>query len=319
MYRCAKIGDYVWVDSGMEANVQDIGDVGIDGVVIELYKNTQPWNPIQSVVSYLNPLNNGSGYYEFKVCETGTYYIKVLLGNEYDFVIPNQEPTDTLDSDIVDIINGTSLSFELGYAEIITQLDIGIKFKPLPVTLLYFEGRRNAAISVNELKWSTSQEINNDYFKIKRSLNGKAYEELGVVQGQGTSAGPTEYTYTDADTAQPGVYFYKLIQVDYDGKAKEYGPISIQVGATETMVTNIYPNPTGNYSTLKIEAPVGTLISGSLVDMSGKRIRDIWIDEVSRTESTEIILDTQDLKKGVYHIQLIINGTVKTLKWLVLE
>jgi hypothetical protein len=319
MYRCGKIGDYVWLDSGMEANVQDIGDVGIDGVVLELYKNTQPWNPIQSVVSYLNPLNNGSGYYEFKVCETGSYYIKVLLGNEYDFVRPDQEQTDTLDSDIVDIINGTTLSFDLGYAEIITRLDIGIQFKPLPITLLNFDGKRNVETSVNELEWSTSQEINNDYFKIKRSINGKAYQDLVEIQGKGTSASPTNYSYTDGDSANPGVYYYKLVQVDYDGKTKEYGPIRIQVGDIETLITNIYPNPTFNYSTLKIEAPVGTLISGSLMDMSGKRIRDIWINEVSRTESTEIILDTQDLKKGVYHIQLIINGTVKTLKWLVLE
>lgn len=319
MYRCGKIGDYVWLDSGMEADVQDIGDEGIDGVVLELYKNTQPWSPIQSVVSYLNPLNDGSGYYEFKVCETGTYYIKVLLGNEYDFVRPDQEQTDTLDSDIVDINHGTSLTFDLGYGEIITWLDVGIKFKPLPVTLLYFDGKRNTAASVNELVWSTSQEINNDYFKIKRSLNGKAYQDLVIVEGKGTSAGSTEYAYTDGDSAYPGVYYYKLMQVDYDGKTKEYGPISIQVGDTETMVTNIYPNPTGNYSTLKIEAPVGTLISGSLMDMTGKRIRDIWVDAVSRTKCTEIILETRDLKKGIYHIQLIINGTVKTLKWLVLE
>lgn len=319
MYRCGKIGDYVWLDSGMEADVQDIGDEGIDGVVLELYKNTQPWNPVQSVVSYLNPLKDRSGYYEFKVCETGTYYIKVLLGNEYDFVRPDQEQTDTLDSDIVDIINGTSKTFDLGYGEIITNLDIGIKYKPLPVRLLKFEGKRNTAASVNELVWSTSQEINNDYFKIQRSLDGRSYNDLMIIEGKGTTAVPTEYGYTDGDSANAGVYYYKLVQVDYDGKTKEYGPISIQVDDTETMVTHIYPNPTGNYSTLKIEAPVGTLISGSLMDITGKRIRDLWVDEVSTTKSTEIVLETQDLKKGIYHIQLIINGTVKTLKWLVLE
>jgi SdrD B-like domain len=116
MYKCFQIGDFVWLDSGPEQNVQDAGDNGINGVIIQLFKSSDPNNIIQTDTSYSNEITGLSGFYNFKVCETGTYFIKVLVGSEYKFVLPKQGSSDNKDSDIIDEINGTSMPFAIGDA-----------------------------------------------------------------------------------------------------------------------------------------------------------------------------------------------------------
>lgn len=55
----------------------------------------------------------------------------------------------------------------------------------LPVELLSFD----ATLVNNEvlLKWSTASEINNDYFQVERSIDGKNFEVIEVIQGAGNS------------------------------------------------------------------------------------------------------------------------------------
>ncbi|MBK9584283.1 MAG: hypothetical protein IPO48_21070 [Saprospiraceae bacterium] len=36
MHQCTKVGDYVWLDNGSIPNVQDAGDVGLNGIVEEV-------------------------------------------------------------------------------------------------------------------------------------------------------------------------------------------------------------------------------------------------------------------------------------------
>jgi SdrD B-like domain len=319
MYRCAQIGDFVWLDLGSNENIQDVGDVGINGVIVQLFRSSDPTNVLQTVASSTNETSGLPGYYQFNVCETGTYFIKVQPTNEYEYVLPNQGISDEIDSDITDVINGTSMPFAIDYGVIINNVDIGLRFKPLPVELLYFDGKRNTVKNVNELYWSTILEVNNDYFVIKRSLNGSDYEDLTKVKGNGTSTKKQDYAYVDDRSDRAGDYYYKLVQVDYDGREQTYGPIKISVDHVGNSSITLFPNPTGNFSTLMIDTPIGSLVSGSLLDVSGKLIKEIMVNEVISSQMTEIILDSEGLNKGVYNVRLIINGEVKTLRWMVLE
>lgn len=319
MYKCGQIGDYVWLDTGSAENVQDAGDIGINGVIVQLFKSSEPTNILQTVASYSNEFTGLAGYYNFDVCDEGTYFIKVLVGNDYNFVLANQGVSDEIDSDIIDVITGTSTPFVLGYAEIKNDLDIGFRFKPLPIELLRFNGKRNTMFNVNELSWSTIIEVNNDHFLIKRSLNGSDYEDLTKVKGNGTSTNKQDYSYVDDRSDRVGDYYYKLVQVDYDGREQTYGPIIISVDHVGNSSTSLFPNPTGNFSTLLIDTPIGSLVSGSLLDVSGKLIKEIMVNEITSSEMIEIILNSDGLNKGVYNVRLVINGNVQTLRWMVLE
>lgn len=95
---------------------------------------------------------------------------------------------------------------------------------PLPVELLYFEGMEYP--SFNCLKWSTASEHNSDYFKIERSIDGVEWKTIGTKTASGNSNTKIDYSFIDSFDDFV-INYYRLVQVDYDGQYKIYGPISL--------------------------------------------------------------------------------------------
>jgi hypothetical protein len=85
---------------------------------------------------------------------------------------------------------------------------------PFPVELLSFEA--SADDDHVDLKWSTASETNNDYFTIERSKTADDFEKLIDVDGAGNSNSILHY-YTVDENPLPGLSYYRLKQVDYDG------------------------------------------------------------------------------------------------------
>jgi hypothetical protein len=94
----------------------------------------------------------------------------------------------------------------------------------LPVELLYFDVYSN--ISFNRLIWSTASENNSDYFIVETSTDGIVWAYIGKEKASGNSNTKIDYSMIHSlDTYC--INYYKLLQYDYDGNHKEYGPISI--------------------------------------------------------------------------------------------
>lgn len=72
---------------------------------------------------------------------------------------------------------------------------------------------KNGAVILN---WETAHEINNDYFQVERSKDGKGWTPLGKVPGNGTRETHSTYTFTDHN-APEGLSLYRLRQYDLDG------------------------------------------------------------------------------------------------------
>lgn len=94
----------------------------------------------------------------------------------------------------------------------------------LPVELLYFEGDNYNGF--NLLRWSTASESNSDYFSIENSVDGINWKSIGIKSAAGNSNQTLYYNYT-ATVENHTINYYILKQVDFDGKFKIYGPISI--------------------------------------------------------------------------------------------
>jgi hypothetical protein len=94
----------------------------------------------------------------------------------------------------------------------------------LPVELLYFEGTKYPTF--NLLKWSTASESNSDYFSIEVSTDGLTWKKIGEKKAAGNSNTKIDYSYTHTFTYD-GIHYYKLLQYDYDGVFKGYGPIGM--------------------------------------------------------------------------------------------
>lgn len=94
----------------------------------------------------------------------------------------------------------------------------------LPIELIYFHGELiDKSVVFN---WVTLSEINNDYFVIFKSHNAISFSELGRIKGGGNSNFILNYNYADK-TPNIGDNYYKLRQVDYDGKFKDFKIIHV--------------------------------------------------------------------------------------------
>ncbi len=111
----------------------------------------------------------------------------------------------------------------------------------LPIELLSFAGKR--VDGTVQLHWVTASEKDNKYMEVQRSSNGKTFEPLGVVPGNGDSYRPVDYTFVD-DQPLPGVNYYRLKQVDFDGKFEYHKVIAVLFKDQDDKVQGITLFPT---------------------------------------------------------------------------
>lgn len=93
----------------------------------------------------------------------------------------------------------------------------------------------------NQLRWRTASEINNKAFEIERRTAMGNFEQIGTVKGNGNSTALNEYDFTDEESP-PGICYYRLKQIDFDGSYK-YSNVILVDKANENTEALIYPNP----------------------------------------------------------------------------
>ncbi|WBA42295.1 cadherin-like domain-containing protein [Hymenobacter canadensis] len=117
--------------------------------------------------------------------------------------------------------------------------------RPLPVTLVSFQAKVVRAVDV-QLNWRTASELNNSHFEVQRSTDSRVFEQVARVNGQGTTASASSYSYTDAGAGKQGtkLLYYRLRQVDRDG-TEAYSPVQTVrfEGKAEPAGISLYPNP----------------------------------------------------------------------------
>jgi len=120
---------------------------------------------------------------------------------------------------------------------------------PLPIELLDFTAKlANTAI---DLRWSTSSELNNDFFTVER-LNAEddMFDQIAVVKGSGTINEARSYHAYDF-VPNIGKNYYRLKQTDFDGKFSYSKIVMVDFQGSGELVS-VYPNPT-NQETITVE------------------------------------------------------------------
>ncbi|MFT4532666.1 MAG: hypothetical protein ACJA1A_000637 [Saprospiraceae bacterium] len=146
----------------------------------------------------------------------------------------------------------------------------------LPIELLSFEANKNQDNVL--LIWVTANEINNDYFDIQKSDDGVNFTTIGTVQGGGTVQSESRYSFIDKEPNRDN--YYRLMQVDFDGKSdlSDLRYVAFEDGRSSDFMA--YPNPFSNSISLtlvdgiynvKIYAVTGEL-KGSSVFTAGDQI-----------------------------------------------
>ncbi|MGG7665193.1 right-handed parallel beta-helix repeat-containing protein [Dyadobacter sp. BHUBP1] len=122
----------------------------------------------------------------------------------------------------------------------------------LPVELVSFKGA--ALETYNLLQWETALEHNNAYFEVQRSTDGKTFAPIGEhVPGGGDAYIISSYRFMDNAPA-PGVNYYRLKQVDWDGTFALSRMIVVE---NKRSLATLYPNPAGNAIRVRSAAPFG--------------------------------------------------------------
>jgi len=172
-----------------------------------------------------------------------------------------------------------------------------------PVELLGFEAIPHA-YSV-ELKWATASEINNHFFTVEKSADGRIFESVGRVEGAGTSNRRMDYRFTDRNPLQ-GVSYYRLKQTDFDGSFSYSNVAVVNFGKGLSSLT-VFPNPSnGQGITVELVgyAPE-KFVNLQLTDMLGRVLLSRVVQTgISGNQSLRLDLAGR-LTPGMYQVQVI--------------
>jgi Phospholipase/Carboxylesterase/Secretion system C-terminal sorting domain len=145
----------------------------------------------------------------------------------------------------------------------------------LPITLVAFTAALSADQSEVAVDWTTGIEQNNKYFILQRSPDANQFRNLDTIPSAAPQGGGHSYTYTDASPL-PGNNFYRLEQVDGDGKPTFYSVLQVNVAtATGGKMLQLSPNPTSGIIYLELVHPETGPLQVSLSDVQGKILR-VW-------------------------------------------
>ena len=186
---------------------------------------------------------------------------------------------------------------------------------PLPLTWLYFNGAKKDKHV--QLKWATGNEINTKNFVIERSYTGNSWTAIGTVNAAGNSNGSHDYQYLDSNalTLPVNVLYYRLRQVDKDGKFAYSIVVTIRLEQTiSDPIITAFPNPFSQTITLQV-IPASLVDKTNSVDLytiQGKLLYHKTIDRQGNT--TTLLNDLPFLPAGVYILKTLVNETPYSFK-----
>lgn len=204
-------------------------------------------------------------------------------------------PNNCNDITLEDLNLGTA-SFLIEFSEFSGTIEGDITTQdPLPVELLSFDAK--SSLSGVEIAWATASETNNSHFKVERSSNGKNWSGIHTEEGAGNSSTQNFYSYIDRNPSN-GISYYRLTQVDFDGKSKTYVPLSIQFEYGKK--TRVYPNPAQSQITIESVVAEQNL---QFYDMIGNEVTSQV--SASKVGPQKITAQVSELQPGVYFVQLL--------------
>lgn len=177
----------------------------------------------------------------------------------------------------------------------------------LPVTWLYVncQWQNNAVI----IKWGTASESNTRHFEIEHSSNGINYSKIGTVAASGNSSLTERYEFLHHSPVA-GKNYYRIKQIDLDEKFSYSSTVSVTKTTDENKIV-LTPNPAQNHITLFLTKP-NSNIQVRLLNQQGQVLLQQNLQPGTMQQSFSI----STLPAGVYNVLLIMNGEVKTIRFV---
>ncbi len=193
--------------------------------------------------------------------------------------------------------------------------------RPLPVELSSF----SAIVLENAVKlnWRTETEVSNYGFEILRAhtstlLSVTGWELLGFVEGHGNSNSPKDYSFIDLNVSG-GNYFYRLKQIDTDGKFEYSKIIEVDLGSPAKFeLSQNYPNPFNPVTTIRFSLSQSANVKLTVYNLLGEEIATL-INELKEAGVYIVNFNAIELNSGIYIYKIEANGIEQSRKMILLK
>jgi Secretion system C-terminal sorting domain len=167
----------------------------------------------------------------------------------------------------------------------------------LPITLTSFNGRYENGISI--LDWQTSQELNSDHFELMKSNDGQNFNTIATIKSAGFSNVVKNYSYQDNSPNSGKYVYYRLKQVDMNGRYTLSSIVKLSIGTTSSLV--VYPNPFSNDFTVSFSATKTATATVKLQSSTGQLVFSKMIS-VNKGNNSILINSLPSINAGVYYL-----------------
>ncbi|MBS1982518.1 MAG: T9SS type A sorting domain-containing protein, partial [Bacteroidetes bacterium] len=184
---------------------------------------------------------------------------------------------------------------------------------PLPIELLNFTGK--FMDGTVQLDWTTASELNNNFFTVEKSINGKDFIAVAKVMGAGTKHTSTDYHAVDYQPYN-GLSYYRLRQTDFDGKSTTSEVISVYADVTSIQ---IYPNPThGQGFKIQTSEPMESTAVVEMLDSFGQIVfSQNW--SALPVSNQVVTINQPGLASGLYIVRIRSHSKFYVTKLIVSE
>ncbi|BDQ03192.1 DUF4623 domain-containing protein [Ignavibacterium sp.] len=163
------------------------------------------------------------------------------------------------------------------------------------------------------LSWATITETNNKGFAVEKS-SGSEFEQIGFVDGKGTTTEKQFYTFTD-NTPGTGVVRYRLKQIDFNGtfKYSDIVEVDVNIPAKFDLAQN-YPNPFNPTTTIRYSIANPVNVSLIIYNTLGEEVMTLVNNQFTEPGVYNVVFDASNLASGTYIYRLTAGDFVMTKK-----
>jgi hypothetical protein len=245
-----------------------------------------------------------------KTLDSGSYYyfdnapelLLVAYPNNSDTFIPAGSPNGIVYQPTFTRVNGYwEVTFTINKSATFYLYPTYWAGTALPVELI--DLKATPLVNVIDVDWSTVSELNNLKFEIERSTNSKSFEKIGEVAGKGNSNSLIRYKFTDINVVEGVGYFYRIKQIDFDGKINTTDFVSAIIKKSASIDIDLFmPNPTRNYSAIKVNCSKPEVFNFAVFNSDGNKVMEsnYELDE----GGTLVRLDFSSLSNGLYLVYI---------------
>ena len=172
--------------------------------------------------------------------------------------------------------------------------------EPLPVKLTAYSATLLADKSRVAIDWTTSFEQNNNYFIVQHSADAKSFYDLDTISAAANAQNGHSYSVVDTHPLS-GNNFYRLEQVDLDGKTTYFDVLKVVVPESSTGF-HLSPNPTSGIINLQMTNQTTGQLDVRILDNQGRHLQNWTFRKQGGAWNQSIVLG--NIPAGNYFIQI---------------